>query len=235
MWHAQLFAWRLHSCGTNDKAARIRHWLLNFCMIICSTVLSLILIEVMSGMVLYYGDAKVLHAFNNLGKEAHLIDPNKEASLRRIIQLSDNPRIIYELIPNVRALFVSRHISINSDGFRGPENYSRQFDQIKRIVGLGDSLMFGWGVNDDEHFLALLAGYLNGLPPDGYRWEIVNTAVPGYNAVMEVETLKAKGLHLRPDLVIMAFVVNGLSLPNFIRKEENYLTLQKSFVLNHLA
>jgi len=62
--------------------------------------------------------------------------------------------------------------------------------------------------------------------------EIINTAVPGYNTVMEVETIKDKGLDYEPDVVIVDFVGNDLTLPNFIRTERNVLDLRRSFLLD---
>jgi len=59
----------------------------------------------------------------------------------------------------------------------------------------------------------------------------VNTAVPGYNTVMEVETLREKGLAYRPDLVILEFVGNDLDLPNFIRVPPRLWALDQSFFL----
>jgi hypothetical protein len=58
---------------------------------------------------------------------------------------------------------------------------------------------------------------------------------PGYNTVMEIETLKAKGLQYNPDIVIIEYVGNDLDLPNFIVGKENYWTLKKSFLKQFIA
>ena len=211
----------------------IRHWLFNFSVAFFPTVLLLVLIEIVFRAVLFYGDVKVLNAFKNIGQESHLGDGTKPVTLRQMIQHSNNPRIIYELIPDISVLFMNKPVTINSHGFRGPEYNAIKGDKTIRIVGLGDSLMFGWGVGDDEHYLALVSQHLNQSSPNGYMWEIINTAVPGYNTAMEVETLKVRGLQHNPDLVIIGFIGNDLSLPNFIRKKENYLSLRRSFVAEY--
>ena len=59
-------------------------------------------------------------------------------------------------------------------------------------------------------------------------------AVPGYNTVMEVETLKEKGLKYKPDIVIIHFCQNDLRLPNFIREQEDYFALDQSFIIKYL-
>jgi hypothetical protein len=220
--------------GKRRALTVIRQWLLNFSIAFLPTVILLVLIEVVFRAVLFYGDVKILNAFKNIGQESRLRDITKPVALRHMIRHSDNPRIIYELIPDISVQFMNKSVTINSHGFRGPDYNTVKGDKTIRIVGLGDSLMFGWGVGDDEHYFALVSQYLNQSSPHGYKWEIINTAVPGYNTAMEVETLKARGLQYDPDLVIIGFIGNDLSLPNFIRKEENYLSLRRSFLVEYV-
>jgi len=73
-----------------------------------------------------------------------------------------------------------------------------------RIVTLGDSHMFGWGVAEKEMYTNVLENMLNSKFPEK-KWEIINTAVPGYNTYMEVETLKRKAIMYSPDIVIMEY------------------------------
>jgi len=111
---------------------------------------------------------------------------------------------------------------------------SKKKTGVKRIIGLGDSFMFGWRMSNDECYLSLLEKKLQRNFPD-MTWEVINTAVPGYNTVMEVETLRAKGLQFSPDIVVIHYVGNDIDLPNFIQKKENYWTLRKSFLVNFLT
>ena len=60
-------------------------------------------------------------------------------------------------------------------------------------------------------------------------------AVPGYNTVMEVETLKEKGLQYKPDIVIIHYFWNDFSLPNFIREQEDYFALNQSFMIKYFS
>ena len=98
-----------------------------------------------------------------------------------------------------------------------------------RLVGLGDSVMFGWGVDDGLDYLSVLERRLNEREPKT-AWEVVNTAVPGYNTVMEVETLKRRGLAYAPDIVILGYCVNDLSLPQFVEAEPDVFSLRRSFL-----
>jgi hypothetical protein len=91
--------------------------------------------------------------------------------------------------------------------------------------------MFGWGVREEDSYLARMAAMLEASSP-GVAWEVVNTAAPGYNTVMEVETLEAKGLRFDPDLVVLNFVGNDLGLPNFIEERPEVLSLRRSFLVD---
>lgn len=95
---------------------------------------------------------------------------------------------------------------INSLGYRGHEFSPEKKPGEKRILMIGDSMTFGWGVADDETYPFLTekilrsfgrsnievinAGYKGGLSPDGYY-----------------VYLKNEGLKLKPDLVVIGFFV----------------------------
>lgn len=150
--------------------------------------------------------------------------------LGHMVRLSANPKIIYELKPNLAGTFKGAPMTTNASGFRGADRGRAKPPGTIRIVGLGDSVMFGHGIGDAEVYLARLEGHLN-RKSAGPRFETINTAVPGYNTVMEVETLKDRGLAYEPDLVIIHLVGNDLDLPNFIRASAPTLSLGRLFVV----
>ncbi|NIO22102.1 MAG: hypothetical protein GTN76_15575, partial [Candidatus Aenigmarchaeota archaeon] len=198
----------------------------NYALLASSFLAMLLLLEVGCRVVAYYNDLNLLE---NIGQITRIPEKGEKVFFGQIIRLSKNPRIIYELVPNLSVIFQNQPVSTNSYGFRGKIVSLNKSKGSVRIVGIGDSVMFGWGVKDDETYLALLSGTLNRQYSE-FIWEVVNTAVPGYNTVMEVETLKEKGIPFNPDIVIIGYVGNDLDLPNFIRKRENYLSLKKSFI-----
>jgi hypothetical protein len=161
------------------------------------------------------------------------LGPNDPYQLGNLIQMSPNDKIVYELRPNLsRVKFKSRRVSTNSHGFRGPE-VEAQRENTKTIVLIGDSILFGHGVADAELFSVSLQQRLQNNYPDTH-WRVINTGVPGYNTVMEVETLRTKGLAFHPDLVILSIVPNDLALPRYIRDEEDVLDLSRCFLLELL-
>ena len=84
---------------------------------------------------------------------------------------------------------------INSHGLRGPEIAYDKPAGTSRIVLLGDSHAFGFGVPESYHFASLLEGYLPGV-------QVVNLGVNGYGIAQELLYLTREGFKYHPDLVI---------------------------------
>lgn len=150
--------------------------------------------------------------------------------MAHIIEPSDHSRLVYELQPNLDIIFGHRVLRTNADGMRDDVNYPiEKPDGVIRIIGIGDSGMFGWGVNQGEEYMAVLRSNLNARA-DGPRFEVMHVAVPGYNTQLEVESLRVKGLKYNPDIVIVGWCDNDFSLPFFMLEKENYRRRDRSFV-----
>jgi hypothetical protein len=159
--------------------------------------------------------------------------PGSAVRLGHILRPSLDPRIVFELYPRMSVTFLGAPLVTDEHGFRiWPGSRVADKPQV-RIVGLGDSVMFGWGVSASECYLTLLVDELNRTRPE-VGWGALNTAVPGYNTVMEVQTLRVKALDPRPDLVLLNFVGNDLRLPNFVLERRSYLSPRRSFLLDFL-
>ena len=143
------------------------------------------------------------------------------ARLVHLVRLSAQPRIVYELKPNLDVTFKRQRVRTSSSGFRDGELAHARTPNTRRVVGLGDSVMFGWGVGEGECYLEVAEKLLNQGNGPRLRWEILNTAVPGYNTVMEIETLIHRGLAYSPDIVILDIVGNDLDLPKFLHLPED--------------
>lgn len=169
--------------------------------------------------------------------------PAGEIHLKDILRPSRHANVIFELIPDITAAtFLGAELTTNSHGFRGRSYAPEKGERTFRIVGLGDSVMFGWGVPDGADYLSVLEARLREQDPAA-TWEVVNTAVPGYNTSLEVATLEEKALRFKPDLVVVGYCDNDIELPRFVRKfasyHESYFGATKSylwhFVLERMA
>lgn len=171
-----------------------------------------------------------LETFEEAMKAPPELPAHGQASLAHLIRPAKNPRIIYELRPHLAIRsYHDSWVETDERGFRIMGPAPRDPRQAFRIVGLGDSFMFGQGVSQGEPYLAVLGEILRRWSA-ARSWAIINTAVPGYNTVMEVATIEEKGLAHQPHLVILEIVGNDLSLPNFIRSQEPVLSLRRSFL-----
>ncbi|MCX6709358.1 MAG: SGNH/GDSL hydrolase family protein, partial [Candidatus Woesearchaeota archaeon] len=158
--------------------------------------------------------------------------------------LSDNPILIYEIMPNTRVQVYGYWVkfnrttieTVNSDGFRGRDYSIEKPKGVYRIIVLGDSFTEGFGVNDNETFSYCLEQMLNSLNISGKRFEVLNLGVGGYNTLQEVEQLKVKGLKYNPDLVIIAHHASDVENISEIEKNTNEMYasyLKETAIINN--
>src|SRR5262249_32893265 len=98
--------------------------------------------------------------------------------------------------PSFRYMLAGSETTINRLGYRGREYPPEHGPGKTRIVMLGDSITFGFGVRDDETFSA----DLERLDP---ALEVVNLGVQGYGTDQELLKLRAEGLASRPVGVVL--------------------------------
>ncbi len=109
--------------------------------------------------------------------------------------------------PNKKGHYYGVDININSLGFRDREYTIEKTKNKKRIIFLGDSHTFGWGVPFEGLFTKQLEKMLN---KKGDKYEVINMGVGNYNSTMELELFKLKGLKLDPDMVILMYFINDV-------------------------
>lgn len=109
----------------------------------------------------------------------------------------------------------------------GPEEF--------RILVLGDSCAFGFGVEDGESWPARLQALLNAERATGCV-QVIDAGVPGYTAYQGATYLKREGLSLHPSLVLAAFWANDQIRSTSITDEERavqYAKLRYDGLLMH--
>jgi len=95
---------------------------------------------------------------------------------------------------------------INSKGYRDFERRIPKPEGVRRAVCIGDSFTWGVSVLFDDAWPQRVERTLT--RERGERWEAVNLAEPGLNAVQEASRLASEGLAYEPDVVIVAYVLN---------------------------
>lgn len=185
-----------------------------------STVLALLAAEV--GLRLTLKRMQAMQSLDRLDTVSRGLSQDQIRSghpLAAITQKSINPRLVFELKPGLDMEFGHCRLHTNKMGLREDGDY----DTVKstntiRIVGIGDSGMFGWDVEQGQEYLAVLESNLNARA-DGHMYDVINLGVPGYNTQLEVECLRMKGLQFQPDIVVVGWCDNDFGLPYFIPQE----------------
>ena len=118
---------------------------------------------------------------------------------------SADPPGRYRLSPGYRGRIYNRaeydnEIRINQKGLRGGE-VSEKSESLKRLLSIGDSFVFGVGVEDFETFTAVIAERLAeiGIPAEG-----LNAGIPAFGVPDAVSWLSRHGIDMEPDLVILS-------------------------------
>jgi hypothetical protein len=92
--------------------------------------------------------------------------------------------------------------TLDEHGFRGATLPRAKVGGRTRVLVLGDSVAFGYGVADGEEFPRLLDAALDSV-------EVANLAVQGYGPGQELLVLRREGLALEPDVVLLAFCLRN--------------------------
>jgi len=101
-------------------------------------------------------------------------------------------------------------VTTNSIGLRGPREYRiERTPGTRRIVLLGDSFTFGFGVEDDEVVSTVLEDRLNG-PAGAPRTEVVNMGVSGFGQAEELVTWQKRAQAWKPDAVVILYFDNDI-------------------------
>ena len=116
----------------------------------------------------------------------------------------------YRLEPGLEGRFNGVEVEINEWGMRDrPVELPKPAGE-RRILLLGDSVMFSVGVEIEDSIPRRLEAIANENAPPGVRYRTLNMGVPSYNTEQELVQLDEVGLRLQPDVATLVFVINDL-------------------------
>jgi lysophospholipase L1-like esterase len=98
-------------------------------------------------------------------------------------------------------------VRTNSRGFRNREVSAERPPGSVRILAVGDSSTFGYGVRADETYPAVLERLLSKRYP-GRTVEVINAGTPGWSSGNGAAFLAREGLAWKPDAVLISFGYN---------------------------
>ena len=124
---------------------------------------------------------------------------------RTLKQRSSNPLIGHEHRPRSRAVLMGVDVRINDAGHRDQTTLVERQSGVGRIVMLGDSITFGWGVPAEDTVSTRLEAMFE---RSGNPVEVINAGVGNYNTVQEVESFIERDAATSPDMAILNYYVN---------------------------
>lgn len=128
----------------------------------------------------------------------------------------------YRLNPGYRGRIYNRaeydnEIRINGAGLRGPEVGVKDPER-RRVLVIGDSFVFGVGVEDSETFVARLS------TAEASRFEGLNAGIPAFGVPDAASWLARHGVALQPDVVLLS-IFQGNDLVDASPDQEEILVV----------
>lgn len=181
--------------------SRLRTWLTRAVLVGVSLFVTLLLVEVL------------LRLFPGLLPPGFGI----EASRTQIVNENEfgfyeyDPVLGWRGRPNSEGTLVTTEseteVRVNSVGLRDQEYSLAKPEGVTRIAVLGDSFVWGYGVEQDENFAAVLETQLN---EAGYPVEVLNFGLTGYGTDQDYLAYLEEARAYDPDIVILAFYENDV-------------------------
>jgi lysophospholipase L1-like esterase len=124
----------------------------------------------------------------------------------RVKQIASNPSLGHEHAPARDERLMGVRVQTNTKKLRNRDLQYEKPAGTTRILMLGDSLTFGWGVPEEETVARRLETAVNANLASPV--EVINSGVGNYNTAMEATYFLAEGHKYSPDIVILNFFIN---------------------------
>jgi hypothetical protein len=112
---------------------------------------------------------------------------------------------------NATSHYLGHEVRISAQRLRNREVVVPKPAGVYRVLVVGDSVPFGWGVGEGESFPRLLEAALQQSPRrDGKTWEVVNGGSPGWGLVEQFTWLETNGVAFEPDFVLHSIINNDI-------------------------
>ena len=173
----------------------MKNWIRNLLLLICSCVICLIIGEVVLRVVApEFIEFQRAMVFSDL--TVRKLKPNIE---RTLIHPANGEPDFY---------LATNSLGLRSDvetPFKAPPN-------TKRVLCLGDSYTFGFGVGSEETYPGYLEKILNDASNDSRRYQVINAGfASGLSTDAEYLYLREIGFKFSPDIVVLGFcLINDL-------------------------
>jgi lysophospholipase L1-like esterase len=123
-------------------------------------------------------------------------------------------------------------VSSNEDGLRAAASRQAKTPGVQRLMLMGCSTTFGWGVGDDETYPARLAERIRAGGHGGI--EVLNAGQPGYTSFQGRWLWERTLRHYKPDVVLLGFVVQDARKAAYTDKSQAVLQGDHRFMKDNV-
>ncbi len=132
-----------------------------------------------------------------------------EESRRYHLDKVADPTLVYRHAAGMDAVYQQVRVTTNDMGLRDSRIDAKVPDEL-RVLVLGDSVAFGWGVAQDATFPAQLQKRLAKSLDRPVR--VINSGVGSYNTVQQAAFARAYLDTLKPDMLLLLYVSNDIEI-----------------------
>lgn len=125
-----------------------------------------------------------------------------------LMKMRANAQRGWEMVPGQVHYTYQQRVAVNSLGLRGRELAEKRAGE-RRVLYLGDSLVYGQGVGDQDTQPAQLERALRERDPK-LDWSVINAGHRSYGTAQELALLAELGPRLRPDVVLLGWYWNDI-------------------------
>lgn len=117
--------------------------------------------------------------------------------------LQPDAKLMWSLQPSITSDYAGQKngYTTNRLGLRYREVSIRKNPGVFRILSLGESTTYGYGVADNETYSQQLEALLNASDPD-IDFQVINAGVPAWSSFQSLIYLKEEGIKFEPDMVL---------------------------------
>lgn len=130
--------------------------------------------------------------------------------------LMQDARLFWKQKPNLDVEFEGAGVKTNELGLR--DHRVKNKNGQLRIVCLGASPTFGWGVEQNDVYAKQLEQLLQKAVPDK-NIEVLNAGQIGYSSFQGSRFLKENIVRLAPDIITVSYVINDVDKYRFYRSD----------------
>ena len=128
-----------------------------------------------------------------------------------------HPTLMWRLRPGLDVEFQDTRVQINDLALRGEVTPGPKPEGALRVLCMGESLCFGWGVELRQTYSRQLEGLLTRRLDRPV--EVIAAGTPGYTSHQGLIFLQDVGFDLQPDLVTLPYVINDIDRLRFFAND----------------